>query len=73
VMQTARSSPASAASRMASAAPDGATKITDAVAPVACFASRAVSKSRILWSLAYAALARSARAAGTAAAGATIW
>jgi hypothetical protein len=44
VMQTARSSSLSAASRIASAAPGGGTKITEAFAPVAAFASATVSK-----------------------------
>jgi hypothetical protein len=44
VMQTTRSIPASAASRIASAAPGGGTNTTDALAPVACTASRIVSK-----------------------------
>ena len=45
VMQTARRMPASAASRIASAAPGGGTKMTDASAPVAATASRTVSKT----------------------------
>src|SRR5262245_60315109 len=47
VMQTASAIPPSAASRIASAAPGGGTKITDAFAPVATTASRTVSKSGI--------------------------
>ena len=47
VMHTARRIPASAASRMASAAPEGGTKITDASAPVSATAWAAVSKTGI--------------------------
>ena len=47
VMQTASAMPASAASRIASAAPGGGTKITDAFAPVSFTASRTVSKTGI--------------------------
>ncbi len=47
VMQTARSRPFSAASRIASAAPGGGTKITEALAPVAATASRTVLKTGI--------------------------
>src|SRR5262245_57218682 len=45
VMQIARAMPASAASRIASAAPGGGTKITEASAPVSTTALRTVSKS----------------------------
>jgi len=45
VMHTARSRPESAASRIASAAAGGGTKITDAFAPVAFFAAATVSKT----------------------------
>src|SRR5688572_26244698 len=45
VMQQTRSSPASAASRIASAAPGGGTNTTDAFAPVARTASPTVSKT----------------------------
>src|SRR5262245_51609495 len=45
VMQTASAMPASAASRIASAAPGGGTKITEALAPVSTTARRTVSKS----------------------------
>ena len=45
VMHAASAMPASAASRIASAAPGGGTKITDALAPVARTASRTVSKT----------------------------
>ncbi len=44
VMQTMRSTPASAASRMASAAKAGGTKMAEAVAPVSFTASPTVSK-----------------------------
>ena len=45
VMQTARASPASAASMTASAAPGGGTKMTEAFAPVALTASATVSNT----------------------------
>ena len=47
VMHAASAMPASAASRIASAAPGGGTKITDALAPVARTASSTVSKMGI--------------------------
>src|SRR2546429_93647 len=50
VMQTTRSSPASTASRMASPAKGGGTKIADAVAPVCFAASATVSKMGTLFS-----------------------
>src|SRR5437762_4813711 len=50
VMQTTRSSPASTASRMASPAKGGGTKIADAVAPVCFAASATVSKIGTLFS-----------------------
>jgi hypothetical protein len=43
-MQQTSSSPASAASRIASAAPGGGTNTTEALAPVSCTASPTVSK-----------------------------
>ncbi len=45
VMQTTSPMPASAASRIASAAPGGGTNTTEASAPVAATASRTVSKT----------------------------
>ncbi len=50
VMHTTRSSPASTASRMASPAKGGGTKIADTVAPVCFAASATVSKIGILFS-----------------------
>ena len=47
VMQTTSSMPASAASRIASAAPGGGTNTTEALAPVSATASRTVSKTRM--------------------------